>query len=268
MNNEQIDIIKIGGSIITDKGNYRTLRKDQLSLLSKELAKWDRNCIIVHGAGSFGHTIANQYSIHKGFTDLGQLEGLLQIRKDMLDLAEIVTSTLIQNGMKAISFQTSAIVYEKKDESYSFYFDPVKKALSLDLCPVLSGDILFSEDKGFRIYSGDALINLIVQNFNVARVIFISDVDGLYLKDAETQENKLVDFITSKDFEIADISKLEQKDSNDVTGGMKGKISAIISILDYVSKVVLVNGFHPERLALIREGEKFIGTSILNENST
>ena len=133
MSNKQIDIIKIGGSIITDKSNYRTLRNDQLSLLSKELSKWDRNFIVVHGAGSFGHTIANQYSIHKGFTSLDQLEGLVQIRKDMLDLTEIVTSNLIQNGMKAINFQTSAIVYEKTDGTYSFYFDPVKKALSLDI---------------------------------------------------------------------------------------------------------------------------------------
>jgi len=267
LKNELIDIIKIGGSVITDKSEYRKLRKNQISLISKELAHWDRKCLIIHGAGSFGHTIASQYSIQQGYINQNQLQGVLQIRSDMLELSEIVTQSLIEEGIHALSFQTSAIVFENEN-GFSSYFDPVKKALSLGFSPVLSGDVLFAETKGFRIYSGDALIHLIVQHFDVGRIIFISDVDGLYLKDSETQENKLVDNLTTSELEAAEISNIDQADSSDVTGGMKGKIAEISSILEHVPEVVLVNGFHPERLSLVRKGERFIGTTITNENST
>lgn len=267
LKNEKIDIIKIGGSTITVKKKYRVLRKKSLTLICEELAQWNKKCIIVHGAGSFGHIIASKYSIQQGFSDQEQLKGLLQIRKDMIELTETITSCLISKGMKAFSFQTSALVFEKED-GYSFYFDPIKKALSLGFCPILSGDILFNETKGFRIYSGDALINLLVQNFDVDRVIFISDVDGLYLKDTEMHQNKLVDYIDSKSFERSQISDLSTEDLNDVTGRMKGKISEIKSILKHVQKVILVNGFYPTRLKQIREGKRFIGSVIIKENST
>ncbi|MCE7743099.1 MAG: isopentenyl phosphate kinase family protein [Candidatus Heimdallarchaeota archaeon] len=267
MKNEQIDIIKIGGSIITNKSEYRTLRKKQLLLLSKELAKWEKKCIIIHGAGSFGHTVANQYSIHLGFSNQNQLKGILQIRKDMLELTEAVTHSLVENGVNALSFQTSAIVFENEG-GFSFHFNPVKKALSLGFCPILSGDVLFTEAKGFRIFSGDALIRLLVQHFDVGRVIFISDVDGLFLQDPETKEDKLVSSLTTNDFENVEIGELNQDDSKDVTGEMRGKIEEIKSILEHTSEVILVNGFHPERLTLVREGDKFVGTTIINENST
>ncbi len=267
LKNELIDIIKIGGSVITDKSEYRSLKKNQLTLISKEIAKWDRKCIIVHGAGSFGHIIAKQYSIQQGYNNQDQLKGILQIRKDMIELTTTVTQSLIDEGMKALSFQTSAMVFEREVDFIS-NFNPVKKALTLGFSPVLSGDILFTETQGFRIYSGDSLIHLIAQHFDVGRVIFVSDVDGVFHQDSRTKENELIDFITINELETAIISDLEQDSSSDVTGGMKGKITEIKSILNHVPKVILVNGLNPVRLSFIREDEKFRGTTIINENST
>ena len=267
MNKDKIDIIKIGGSVITDKSEYRSLRKKQLSLISEEISKWNRKLILVHGAGSFGHYIAKQYSIHLGFSYQDQIKGVLQIREDMSELSDIVNRTLKEKGTKAISFQTSAIIFEDKT-GYSCQFDPIRKALALDLTPVLSGDILLTENKAFKILSGDTLTNIIAENLEISRVIFISDVDGIFIQNKETRKNELVSNLSLEDLENVTIGDLKHEDSNDVTGEMKGKISEIKSLLRQVSEVIIVNGSYPDRLAAIRSGDSFIGTRLTSKNST
>ena len=267
LKNEKIDLIKIGGSVITNKSKYKTLREEQLECISKEIAQWDRKCIIIHGAGSFGHIIADQYSIHHGFDNQDQLKGILQIRTDMNELSEIVKNKLIKSGIQALNFQTSSIVFETVN-GFFVYTEPLEKALSLGLYPVLSGDVLFTENNDFGIISGDVLAYLLSQKITIGRVIFITDVDGLYVQDNFTKEKELVKSISLENLETLVISELNQVSSKDVTGGMQGKISEIKKLLEYVSEVILVNGFHPERLASIRKGEDFIGTRLINKNST
>jgi len=53
-------LIKLGGSIITGKAEYRAFNKDTVSRLADEISRSDKDVIIVHGAGSFGHIIAKE----------------------------------------------------------------------------------------------------------------------------------------------------------------------------------------------------------------
>ena len=55
----------------------------------------------------------------------------------------------------------------------------------------------------------------------------------------------------------------------DVTGGMKRKISESIDIVNLGIPVYLINGFYPERLLNVVNGNDFIGTTIkIKEEST
>ena len=51
-------LIKLGGSIITDKSKKYTYKKEIVDRLSSELKKANKEYILVHGAGSFGHILA------------------------------------------------------------------------------------------------------------------------------------------------------------------------------------------------------------------
>ena len=269
MSEEKFDIIKIGGSVITDKLSYKKLNYDTLSSISKVIAKWGQKCIIVHGAGSFGHIIADKHSITSGFSESSQLDGIVQIRLDMIDLTKKVVEALHTNKLHAISFQTSSIVYSQRNEAeLSHFVKPIQKALDLGLLPVLSGDLIFKEENGFSIYSGDALVDLLVQCFDIKNVYFISDVDGLFIRDINTKQMELVEEIDSKELNTIELSDFFDKKTIDVTGTMKGKISVIKSISQHVERVVLINGFHPERISLILSGDKAICTSINGEKST
>ena len=61
-------VIKLGGSVITDKSaafkaNYRSM-----NAIATELAKVRDRLILLNGAGSFGHIPVKQYGLDKGFS--------------------------------------------------------------------------------------------------------------------------------------------------------------------------------------------------------
>ncbi|WP_197030932.1 amino acid kinase family protein [Archaeoglobus fulgidus] len=52
-----VTILKIGGSVITDKsrGAFEKLKERELREVCRAISEKWRNLIVVHGAGSFGH---------------------------------------------------------------------------------------------------------------------------------------------------------------------------------------------------------------------
>jgi isopentenyl phosphate kinase len=59
-------ILKLGGSIITDKTKECTFKQEIVNKLAKEIKKAKKEIIIVHGAGSYGHILAEKYQLNKG----------------------------------------------------------------------------------------------------------------------------------------------------------------------------------------------------------
>jgi isopentenyl phosphate kinase len=56
-----LHIVKIGGSIITDKTKPLTFKKAVVKRLAREIKESNEEIILVHGAGSFGHIFADRY---------------------------------------------------------------------------------------------------------------------------------------------------------------------------------------------------------------
>lgn len=269
MNQNMFDIIKLGGSIITDKHKYKQLNIKILREICKVVGAWKKNIIIVHGAGSFGHILAKKHSIITGYTDSSQLEGLTDIRIDVNELSQSIVKTLKNQGIPAIAFQTSALVFDEKEETKpSLFVEPLKKALTIGLIPVLSGDVLFTNEKDFTIYSGDSLINLLVQEFDVDRVIFITDVDGLMVKVSKLDEIERLSLIPLNELREIELADYSKRDLVDVTGTMKGKVETILSIGQFVNQVIVVNGNYSERISKVLKREPTICTIIEGEKST
>lgn len=68
-------ILKIGGSVITEKGSISQAREAEIERISHEIAAFkkdsDSQIILVHGAGSFGHPQAMKYGLNEGFNAQG-----------------------------------------------------------------------------------------------------------------------------------------------------------------------------------------------------
>lgn len=269
MNRERIDIIKLGGSVITDKTSYKKLKKNTLQDLIRIISIWDKKCIVVHGAGSFGHILAEKYSIVSGYQNKEQLAGLAQIRYDLNDLKQKILEVFNEKGINVLDFQTSALAYQKAGSAdKEIFIAPVLKALEIGLLPLLSGDILFTDDESFTIYSGDSLIDLLAQNFDVSRVIFLTDVNGLMVTDSTSNIVKLLENASFEEFNRIEPADYSSEGKADVTGGMLGKIDTIKAILNNVDEIIIVNGNYPERIQKILDRDRTICTVITGRKST
>ena len=74
-----LTLIKLGGSLITDKTSPRTLRRDVLDRLAQELesslAETPSAVVLGHGSGSFGHVAAKKHGTREGVKDRSGWQG-------------------------------------------------------------------------------------------------------------------------------------------------------------------------------------------------
>ena len=76
MYEKQLILIKLGGSLITDK-NRAFMQKDRSSVGCQEIKvslsdKFD--LIIGHGSGSFGHVVASKYQTQDGIVNKNSIK--------------------------------------------------------------------------------------------------------------------------------------------------------------------------------------------------
>ena len=255
-----MQILKLGGSVVTHKDQDYTAHIENIKRLSKEIAEASQYpLIIVHGGGSFGHPHAKKYGIAGGFKDKSQLIGFSGTHQAMMELNKVIVDTLLDAGVPAFSLSASSMI--RTDGKRLNVFDPsiVQSFIELGMVPVLYGDAVLDSRQGFAILSGDQLIAKLALNFKAEDVIFGSDVDGIF-----TDNPKL-----NKDAELIETVSVSNVQANvgdtthtDVTGGMLGKLSEAAEIFKAGSDVMMINAFEPGRVKSALLGEKVIGTKL------
>ena len=266
MDKKKLLIIKLGGSVITDKNKPFTARRSTIFRLGKEiekaLKKLDAKVIITHGSGSFGHTPAAKYQTHLGNIGKNSIKGLVETANAASTINEIVMQELKKTSLNTISFEPRSFIYSNKMRKKNAFLEPIRKALSLDLIPVIYGDVVFDQTNGFCIYSADRIITILVSGLNseykIENIIYCGDTDGVY-----DCEGKIIPKITPKNF------KKYKKDISgskgiDVTGGMLYKVEESL-VLATKNKIVtfIINGKKDGILKDILEGKKVESTKIV-----
>ena len=59
-------VVKLGGSAVTKKASFETLADSNLADAASAVAAGGKRCVVVHGAGSFGHFQAREFGVSKG----------------------------------------------------------------------------------------------------------------------------------------------------------------------------------------------------------
>ena len=79
--------MKLGGSVVTIKDKPLTPNRKTIVRLADEIQRANvKPLIIIHGGGSFGHTVAKEYEIAGGYKNSRQLIGLSKTHQAMLAL--------------------------------------------------------------------------------------------------------------------------------------------------------------------------------------
>ena len=246
-------LIKLGGSVITDKSQYKKFNREQTARLCKEIALSGKGVMVVHGAGSFGHVLAKQYSLQIGLQDFRQVPAVAQVQHDVRELSLMVTEELMKVGLPAVSVPPGSCFIMDNGRLVVKDDEALRGLNHIGVMPVMFGDVVADRSKGFSICSGDQAMEVLAERFHPESIVFVSDVDGLYTADPKTNPD-------AKLIEYADSSTLDSVDSiisvADVTGGIRGKIEEMIRMCGKDSECILLNGTVPGRLQAFLKGEK------------
>lgn len=256
-------ILKIGGSVITDKNGELAARTEVINRLADETQKAGvENMIIVHGGGSFGHPVAQKYGIKEGLRDEAQKIGFAETHHVMTVLNGLVMDALVWHDIPAFSVAPSCCVVTENGRIKSFEDTAVKALLKMGLVPVLYGDAVFDVKLGFTVLSGDQLVAYLAEKLGASKIVIGLDTNGLYSADPKVEKNaELYTNLTLSELEEVKF-KLGGSTATDVTGGMLGKIRELIPAVEQGIPVTMVNAAKLNRVYKALMGEKVEGTII------
>lgn len=257
---KELIIIKLGGSVITDKTKPFSIRINTIEELSKEIYEISKNgyeIIIVHGGGSFGHPIAKKFNVNKGYKNNIGLKGFLETIQAMRELNKKIVEILNKNNVNSIGFPASTIFISNKDSIISAYLEPIIYSLNMKIIPVLCGDAVFDKSKGYSILSGDKICSYLSIHLKASKLIFTLDVDGIL--SFENDKPKLLKELNMNNLYSIKFKKIE---NIDVTGGIVYKLEEAFQVAEKGIKVFFVNGLIPGRIKKAIFEEDFLGTKI------
>jgi isopentenyl phosphate kinase len=256
-------IIKLGGSVITDKSKNQHFKKDIAKNLSNQIKKSNEKVIIVHGAGSFGHILAKKYDLNSGYKNEVQIKGFASTQSSVQKLNSLILESLIESNIPAISIPPHVILKLKNHEILDVNLSIFKEYLDRGFMPVTFGDVALDKKLGFSICSGDLLIEILANHFKPEKVIFVLDEDGLYSSNPKIDKN--AKFIKKASLKELDNLATSLDSHADVTKGMFGKIETIKKISTFGIDTILLNGSKDNRLYETLVGKSTISTLIPGE---
>lgn len=257
-----VRLVKLGGSVITDKARPLAFRPRVTARLARELAVFtDEGMVVVHGAGGFGHVRAEEYDLAQGLTDKDSVEGTAIVQRDVRDLNLRVVDCLLEAGIPAVSLPPAAFL--ELDDGRLTHFDaiPFQRAITRGMVPVTFGDVLMDARRGVAIASGDLLMASLAGFFRPEMAVFVTSVDGVYDGDPATSDAKLLRTVSPDDADVAGDTSAEGM--ADVTGSMFGKLTEAFQVATSADETWIIGGGRPGRLRALLEGRRVKGTKVL-----
>lgn len=259
-------LIKIGGSLITDKTKPYTTRPEVIKRIAREikeaLGEKDVKLIVGHGGGSFPHQSATKYSTQQGIINDESVKGIAEVQNDASRLNRIFVQALLDEKINAISIQPSASAVSTDGRVSDWYTKPLEMALEKGLLPVPFGDVMLDTKRGCCIISTEELLNVLARKLNPEKIIVAGEVDGVFTADPFKDPNaKIIPEINSENY--SEIKKyLTGSRGADATGGMLHKIEEMMELAEEGFTSEIINVLKEGNLKKAILGKKVLGTTI------
>ncbi|MFB6093431.1 MAG: isopentenyl phosphate kinase [Halanaeroarchaeum sp.] len=213
-------VLKLGGSVLTDKDRREIVDATGLSRAVRAIAAADvEDLVIVHGGGSYGHPNAadRNVSAETGTRDAADVRA---IHRAMGTLLHQLTDELGAAGVPAVPVRPLSGSYRTRQGDVAMDPGPVATMLGEGFVPVLHGDVVASVGEGATIASGDELVVSLAAGLGADRVGLCSSVPGVL--------DEAGDVIPHVE-EYGDVAAaVGESAATDVTGGMAGKVRALL----------------------------------------
>lgn len=260
-------VIKYGGAAMVDG----KLREDVMAdiVLLKIIGI---NPVIVHGGGKAINRAMEKENIEVEFKD-----GLRVTTKDAMEIVRTVlvgevnqdlVQSMNRHGNMAVGISgadAGTIIAEQQSSDLGFVgriteINPalIEDLITADYIPVIASVAMGADGEMYNI-NADFAAGHIAAAIGAHKVIFLTDVDGLYLDYPD--EKSLISCLSSDE-----AKKIIEEGSN--SGGMIPKLDSAVLALDAgVHRAHIVNGTTPHALILETLTNKGIGTMVTASSS-
>ena len=275
---KELVLIKLGGSLITDKTKPYTPLLDVMDGLALQIATTlqtqpNLRLVIGHGAGSFGHVAASEYKTRDGYprpsplthrerdrTEASYWKGFAEVWYQASTLNRFVMEALHKAGVRAIALPPSSSVIASDGQVAVWETTPIRMSLAAGMIPVIFGDVVFDEVRGGTILSTENLFAYLVKALDPERILLAGLEDGVWA-DFPARTRK-IEKITPQSFH--DIQHgVSKSASADVTGGMEAKVMEMLELVQENPglRVQIFSGLEPGNLIRALQGE-LLGTEV------
>ncbi len=257
-------LVKLGGSVITDKSRPFTERMDVIERLASEIhsarSSSHLRLIVGHGGGSYPHTPAEKYQTSKGLINAESSRGVSLVQDAAARLNRLVVKALIDAGENAVSVQPSACILAESSRILRWDIRVLREMLNNGLLPVAYGDVVMDVKQGCSIASTEDIFFYLAKLLPVRRIVIGTDVEGVL--DYTSKRREKFEVITPSD-KVRLHGSLQGAETADVTGGMKSKVVLLLQLAEEKGvESEILNASRPDLLKSALNGKRGQGTII------
>ncbi|MDP2498501.1 MAG: isopentenyl phosphate kinase [Candidatus Palauibacterales bacterium] len=228
-------LVKLGGSLITEKSGDAEARADVIARLAREIAEGredaEARLLVGHGSGSFGHPPAAEHDLRHGTGDEKERLGLSRTQHRAARLHRRVVGALIEAGVPAFSVVPSSAGVAEDGRVADFAGEPLLRALGEGHVPVVYGDVMMDRSRGSTIASTEAVFLGLARllddaGWRVGRALWLGPTDGVLGPDGRTLPR--IEGVPGGDLPEA----VGGSGATDVTGGMRHRVETALLMAD------------------------------------
>lgn len=251
----EIEMIKLGGSLITDKSVPFAARCEVLKRVADEIADAQSaaasrgvRVIVLHGSGSFGHVTAAEHLMKKQ----ANAAGVSATQDAAHRLHGLVVEALRKAGLSAFSIAPSSLFVAHRGAPRLLSIEPLRLALAMQLTPVLFGDVVMDREVGACILSTESVCIGLAQcgELRIKRALWLGSTDGVLDGDGA-----VVGTLDRRELEtLGDV--VGASHGVDVTGGMRHRVESALQLSKLGVQSTIANGNRGGLLKAFLRGEQ------------
>ncbi|MHB1262392.1 MAG: isopentenyl phosphate kinase [Thermoplasmatota archaeon] len=224
-------LVKLGGSLLTDKAEESSFRRPATRRLLSEIAKANLPTVLLHGAGSFGHPQAERHKLGRA---KAKPDGVAEVLAAVGALGANVVSLAQEAGLRPLAFPLHQTARIEGDALVDLPIEAIGKAIEEGYTPVLHGTLVRDPALGWRVVSADELMQVFAAELTPRLAVFATNVDGVYDGPPGLPGSELIQRVTG------DLVLVEGSvPGADVTGRMAGKLARARAVATHCPTLIL-----------------------------
>ena len=252
----KVILVKLGGSLITEKTGVEAARLEVIERLAGELAQFltaappDLRVVLGHGSGSYGHAAARGSELRAGVgAEPATDEVALRLAGSTTQAAaarlhRLLADRLVAAGVPAFTITPGSAGVADDGNLQWLAEEALTLALRLGLVPVVHGDVVTDRHRGLSICSTESVFESLVP---VLRRLDVELLGALWLGETAGLLSASGATVEQLEPETA-ASHVGETRGTDVTGGMAHRLATVRRLADRGVDSMLLDGAVPGNL--------------------